>query len=187
MTTPLFRRRAGRLASAALLGLALAGCYVIPIDPRTGQPYPAVGARDASHGGGNGTTPLALPAPSPTAPTQLAVRLYPLNPQANKAGMLAAQVSDNNAGHGSFSVPYLGDTLQGEASRVDASYASFGHVHSAVLGAAPRAFSGRRGIANAHGSRGVNAQCEYLLTGPSSGTGVCAFSDGANFQMHFGS
>jgi len=38
----------------------------------------------------------------------------------------------------------------------------------------------------AHGARGVNAQCEYVLTGPGSGTGVCRFSDGANYQMHFG-
>ena len=35
-------------------------------------------------------------------------------------------------------------------------------------------------------ARGVNAQCEYVLTGPSAGTGVCRFSDGANYQMHFG-
>ena len=119
-------------------------------------------------------------------PTLLNVRLYPLNAQANKGGMLSAQVVDNNAGHGSFSVPYLGDTLQGESTRVDASYASFGLVHQQVLGASPRSFTGRRGIANAHGARGVNAQCEYVLTGPGAGTGVCEFSDGANYQMHFG-
>ena len=50
----------------------------------------------------------------------------------------------------------------------------------------PIPFAGRRSIANAFGARGVNAQCEYVLTGPGSGTGVCQFSDGANYQMHFG-
>ena len=102
------------------------------------------------------------------------------------AGLLSAQVVDNNAGHGSFSVPYLGDLLQGESTRVDASYAAFGTVYQQVLGPSPRSFTGRRGIANAHGARGVNAQCEYVLTGPGAGTGVCRFSDGANYQMHFG-
>ena len=172
-------------AGAGLL-LALAGCYVLPIDPRTGQPYPPAG-RDASAGPAYPSAGAAAPA-MPAAPvsTQLSVRLYPVNAQANTAGLLAAQVVDNNAGHGSFSVPYLGDLLQGESTRVDASYAAFGGVYNQVLGPSPRSFTGRRGIANAHGARGVNAQCEYVLTGPGSGTGVCRFSDGAHYQMHFG-
>jgi hypothetical protein len=45
---------------------------------------------------------------------------------------------------------------------------------------------GRRGIANAYSARGVNAQCEYVLNGPSQGTGACLFSDGARYQLHFG-
>jgi hypothetical protein len=35
-----------------------------------------------------------------------------LNARANKRGLLTAQVVDNNAGHGTFSVPYLRDTRQ---------------------------------------------------------------------------
>lgn len=176
-----------RLALAAGLGLALTACYVIPVDPRTGQPYPA-GGRDTGYPpSGTVITAAASPAvPQPTLPTQLQVRLYPLNAQANVAGLLSALVVDNNAGHGAFSVPYRGDLLQGESTRVDASYAAFGSVYQQVLGPTPRNFSGRRGIANAHGARGVNAQCEYVLTGPGSGTGVCRFSDGADYQMHFG-
>jgi len=174
--------RISSLVAVASLGLGLSACYVIPIDPRTGQPYPP-STRDAGYPSPGYASPAPMPAPLPPAPTLLNVRLYPLNAQAN---MLSAQVVDNNAGHGSFSVPYLGDTLQGESTRVDASYASFGLVHQQVLGASPRSFTGRRGIANAHGARGVNAQCEYVLTGPGSGTGVCQFSDGANYQMHFG-
>jgi hypothetical protein len=177
--------RISSLAVAAALGLCLSACYVVPIDLRTGQPYP-VASRDA--GNGYASSPaLPIAAPIATGPTLLSVRLYPLNAQANRGGLLAAQVLDNNAGHGTFSVPYLGDTLQGESTRVDASYAAFGHIHQQVLGTtSPRVFSGRRGIANAYGSKGVNAQCEYVLTGPGAGTGVCAFSDGANYQMHFG-
>ena len=81
---------------------------------------------------------------------------------------------------------YLGDTLQGEATRVDANYAAFGRIHHEALGFTTRGFAGRRGIANAFGVKGVNAQCEYLITGPSMGTGACVMSDGANYQLHFG-
>jgi hypothetical protein len=178
--------RASSIAAIAGLSLALSACIVVPIDPRTGQPYPAA-TRDAGNAAVSAPG-AALPAvaATATAPTLLNVRLYPLNTQANKGGLLTAQVLDNNAGHGTFAVPYLGDLLQGESSRVDANYAAFGHVYQQVLGTNLRAFSGRRGIANAYGAKGVNAQCEYVLTGPGAGTGVCQFSDGANYQMHFG-
>lgn len=177
--------RRSRLAAAAGAALALAACYVIPVDPRTGQPYPTA-VRDGGYAQAPTAAAIPLPAPQPTLPTQLSVRLYPLNAQANTAGLLSAQVVDNNAGHGSFSVPYRGDLLQGESTRVDNNYAAFGTIYQQVLGPSPRSFTGRRGIANAHGARGVNAQCEYVLTGPGAGTGVCRFSDGANYQMHFG-
>jgi hypothetical protein len=163
---------------------SLAACYVVPIDPRTGGPY-VVTARDAQ-----GQVPVAVVTPpvaaGPPQASVLTARLYPLNAQANQGGLLTALVVDNNTGRGSFTLAYLGDTLQGEATRVDASYAAFGRVHNEVLGYSQRPFSGRRGIANAFGSKGVNAQCEYLITGASLGTGACMFSDGAKYQMHFG-
>jgi hypothetical protein len=176
--------RLSLLALTAAMAASLSACYVVPIDPRTGQAYPPV---PSNSGNGGGSVTVITPAPAqPAQPTVLTVRLYPVNAQANKGGLLSAVVIDNNAGHGSFTVPYLGDTLQGESTRVDAGYAAFGHIHNEVLGTSPRAFSGRRGIANAYGAKGVNAQCEYLLTGPGAGTGACAFSDGAKYQMHFG-
>ena len=179
-------RRTRTVVAVAATLLGLAACYVIPIDPRTGQPYPST----VQEGQTSPATPLptATPLPVPVAavPTLINVRLYPVNAQANKAGLLTAQVVDNNAGHGTFTVPYLGDTLQGESTRVDANYEAFGRIYQQVLGPSPRTFAGRRGIANAFGARGVNAQCEYVLTGPGAGTGVCQFSDGANYQMHFG-
>lgn len=178
---------APRLALAAACAAAVAGlsaCYVVPIDPRTGQAYPvaAYPAREPA-----GVTVVAPPAPSaPPQPGVLSVRLYPLNQQANQGGLLTAIVVDSHTGRGSFTLAYLGDTLQGEATRVDANYAAFGRLHNEVLGSAARNFSGRRGIANAFGSKGVNVQCEYLISGPTLGTGVCLFSDGAKYQMHFG-
>lgn len=170
------------LAACAAAMVALSACYVVPLDPRTGQPYPAATpARD-----GGSVTIVAPPAPaSPPQPGLLNVRLYPLNPQANQGGLLSAIVIDSHTGRGSFSLAYLGDTLQGEATRVDGSYAAFGRIHNEVLGTSARHFSGRRGIANAYGPKGVNVQCEYLISGPTLGTGVCLFSDGAKYQMHF--
>lgn len=177
-------RRSSRpllIAACAAMLAGLPACYVVPIDPRTGQAYP-VAPRD-----GSVAVPIAAPvAAGPAQPSVLNVRLYPLNPQANQGGLLSAVVVDGHAGRGSFTLAYLGDTLQGEATRVDAGYAAFGRIHNEVLGPAPRSFAGRRGIANAYGRSGVNVQCEYLITGPAMGTGVCQFSDGARYQMHFG-
>jgi len=170
---------------AALAAAGLGACYVVPIDPHTGQGYP-IGGRDTQSGGGNVTVINPPAPPAPAQPSVLSVRLYPLNVQANKGGLLTAMVIDNNAGHGSFTVAYLGDSLQGESTRVDANYAPFGRICNEVLGYTQRSFNGRRGIANAYGAKGVNAQCEYLITGPGTGTGACLFSDGAKYQMYFG-
>ena len=181
---PLRSQARSRLLAASVAVVAgLAACVVVPVDPRTGQPYPV---QVHEH------TATIITPPAPTAgvapqPSVLSARLYPVNTQANKGGLLTATVVDNNTGRGSFTMAYLGDTLQGEATRVDASYSGFGRIHNEVLGVASRNFSGRRGIANAFGSKGVNVQCEYVVTGPSMGTGVCQFSDGAAYQMHFGS
>jgi len=174
------------LGLCAGFALVLSACVVVPVDPVTGHPYP-INSRDAF--GQPTVTVVTPPAPTAGLPPQVSVigaRLYPLNPQANKGGLLTASVVDNNTGRGTFTLAYLGDTLQGEATRVDSNYASFGRIHNEVLGYSPRNFSGRRGIANAFGSKGVNVQCEYVITGPGMGTGVCQFSDGAKYQMHFG-
>ena len=51
-----------------------------------------------------------------------------------KGGLITAVVIDNNTGRGTFTLSYLGDTLQGEATRVDANYAAFGRIYNDVLG-----------------------------------------------------
>jgi hypothetical protein len=111
------------------------------------------------------STRNAAPAALPAAPQTITARLYPLNELANRAGMLTATVVDKHGGRGSFSVSYQGDLLQGEATRAE---------------------GGQRGVANAFSAKGLNAQCDYVITGPGIGTGACVFSDGAHFQMHFG-
>lgn len=174
-------RRLGLFALPVVAAAFASACVVVPIDPRTGQPIPY---GTPNTGGGNVT--VIAPPPAAPQPVVLSARLYPVNEQAGRLGMLTAVVVDKQGGRGSFSVSVAGDTLQGEATRVDGGYASFGRVHDEVLGASRRAYSGQRGIANGAGSHGLNVQCEYLITGPGIGTGACLFSDGARYQMHFG-
>lgn len=179
------------LARWAALGAAtasLAACYVLPIDPRTGQPvYPApvTSSHDPTRGPVT-AAPIIVP-PAPPASSTYTARLYPVNEEANKGGLLIAQVSDAHTGRGSFSLSYRGQLMQGDATRVDAGHPGFGRIHNEALGvSSSRQFAGRRGVANAYGGQGVNAQCEYVITGPALGTGACVFSDGAKYQMHFG-
>lgn len=167
-----------RLAWVPVLGTVamLGACYVVPVNPSTGLPYPAQQSAPA----------VAVPRPINTS-VVLHAKLYPLNPQATKAGALAATATDSQNGRGTFSVVFNGETLQGDASRVDANYAAFGRIYREVLGGgADVGRGGRRGIANAFGASGTGVQCEYLMTAPDVGTGVCLFSNGAKYQMHFG-
>lgn len=167
-----------RVGLGASLLAALSACYVVPVDPRTGHPYPPAPAPSVT---------IVQPAGgTPAAPSTLQARLYPLNEQAQGAGMLVASITEHPGGRGSFSLGYRSGLMQGEATRVDPGYAGFGRIHQQVLGAMGRDQSGRRGVANAFGGNGVSAQCEYVVTGPGVGTGACLFSDGAKYQMHFG-
>jgi hypothetical protein len=186
--------RASLAAVAAILATGLSGCYVVPVDSRTGQAWPPYTAMPGgptaqgsqpTHTAHSAPTVPYTPAPPP-GPVLLHGRLYPVNDTANQAGVLTAQVNDHHGGRGSISLNYKGHTLQGEATRVEAGYASFGRVHEEVLGPSTRPFTGRRGVANAHGGGGVGARCEYVITGPTLGTGACVFSDGAKYQLHFG-
>ena len=127
-----------------------------------------------------------LPFFNEPAPVIYTARLYPVNDIANRAGMLTAVITDGHGGRGTFSLNYLGDSMQGEASRVEASHPGFGRVHRDVLGVSDVQLRGPRGIANASGSKAISAQCEYVMSGPSKGTGACVFSDGARYQLHFG-
>ena len=168
------------LASASVVSLAVSGCYVVPVDSHT---TPAGQALIWSPT----TPPAATPVTAPAAlPATLQARLYPLNETAGKTGALTANVSDNANGHAIFTLNYAGETLTGEASRVAAGYPGFGSVHREVYGDG-RMPTGQRGVASATGGRGTYVNCEYALMAANRGTGACLFSNGAKYQLHFGS
>jgi hypothetical protein len=179
-------RSSSLLALPLLAAAALSACVVVPVDPKTGQPY--------------GHTPqppvVVVQQQAPTASASTAAtpqwqavqaRLYPVNETARNAGILQATVIDNGAGRGSFSVTYQGQALQGEATRVDRQYPGFGQIMSQVQGGVNWSqAAGQRGIANA-ASASYSLRCEYLFTAATQGTGACLASDGARYQIHFGS
>jgi len=181
-----------RLSSAAALALGLTGCYVVPVQVEQGQQpvYAYVPIQDAPRAANASARPAQQPAmvAAPANPSNLHVRLYPLNDIAAQWGPLQGVVTDNLAGRGTFSVHAGGEQMQGEATRVPDHYPGFGRVITDALGAMPRSAAGesRRGVANAYGSRGAYANCEYLLAARAMGTGACVFSNGAKYQIHFG-
>ncbi len=88
--------------SAVVAGLA--GCYVVPIDPRT--PYPAPSATSAPH-----ITPV------PALPLSFPARLYPANDIASGYGVINATVTNDLQGRGSFNASINGESFVGEATR----------------------------------------------------------------------
>jgi len=147
--------------------LALSGCYAIPVgQEKNGSPYyvyspvPPVFAPAAGP-----SAPLVLP--GGPASMELPVRLYPANDLANQTGMLTGQVTNMMNGKGRFTFNYQGETLVGEATRVEND--------------------DRRGIASAYGPRGTFARCEYQMSTQRMGAGTCAFSNGAQYTVHIGS
>jgi hypothetical protein len=150
----------GALAASAV---SLSGCYVLPVTPE-GYPYgyPAYPA------------PPPAPAPMPYAgghagqgPATLPARLYPANEMATQTGVIHGTVTNMMTGKGRFQLNYRGETLSGEATRVDGD--------------------ARRGVASAYGSGGSYMSCEYQMRTPQQGAGTCQFSNGAKYQVHIGS
>jgi hypothetical protein len=167
--------------AVSALAASLSGCYVIPVDPRypptPGQPYVVTPVPPAPG------VPVTAPQ---SVPTNLQARLYPLNETAGKMGALTANIVDSVNGHATFSLTQGGEVLQGEASRVAPDYPGFGSIHRQVYGDG-RMPAGQRGIASAAGTHGSYVNCEYALNAPNRGTGACLFSNGAKYQLHFGS
>ncbi len=174
-------KRRSPAAAVLMLALTLAACVAVPVDPRTGWPVPWTpqhAPREVQAG-----FPPAQAAPLSNVYT---ARLHPVNDLANVGGLLTALVLDAQDGRGNMTLSYRSDTLSGEASRVAAGQPGFGRIHQQVLGVGEVRSAGRRGIAIAVGARAISAQCKYVLSGPAQGTGVCLFSDGAHYQLHFG-
>jgi hypothetical protein len=97
----------------------------------------------------------------------LPARLYPANEIATQTGVIHGTVTNMMTGKGRFQLNYRGETLSGEATRVDGD--------------------SRRGVASAHGSGGSYMSCEYQMRTPQQGAGTCQFSNGAKYQVHIGS
>lgn len=177
--------RMGSSVLLAAVAVGLTACVIVPIDPKTGQPYSAHQPPQVVVVQQPQAALPSMPAPAPA--NVLSARLYPMNEIARAAGILQSTTVDSGQGRGSFSINYLGQTLQGEATRVDRNYAGFGQVLNQVLGGGQWAnANGQRGVANA-ASAGASMRCEYLFTSATQGTGACAISDGARYQVHFGS
>ena len=110
------------------------------------------------------SAPVITAAPAPV-PAPIQVRLYPVNEMASKTGPLTALVIDNANGHGTFQLHYAGEYMTGEATRLRVG----------------------QGVANAASSGGTFVKCSYTVTANSRGVGNCNFSNGAQYQLHFGS
>ena len=154
--------------SAAILGVlaasALSGCYVLPVTPEGypyGYPYPAPQPAPVQS-----AAPIYA-APASPGPVALQARLYPANELAKQTGVIHGTVMNMMTGKGRFQLNYQGETLSGEATRVEGD--------------------SRRGVASAYGSGGSYMSCEYQMRTPQQGAGTCQFSNGAKYQVHIGS
>lgn len=107
-TLSVFRRSLPRRAVVALsvgaVVAGLAGCYVVPIDPRTGQPAHLP----------TGATAVM---PAPALPVSFPARLYPANELASSYGVINAAVTNDLHGRGSFNANIHGESFVGEATR----------------------------------------------------------------------
>jgi len=151
----------GALAASAL---SLSGCYVLPVTPE-GYPYgypaaPLPAAPAASY------PAMGSGAPASQGSVVLQARLYPANDLATQTGVIHGTVTNMMTGKGRFQLNYRGETLSGEATRVEGD--------------------SRRGVASAYGSGGGYMSCEYQMNTPRQGAGTCQFSNGAKYQVHIG-
>ena len=158
---------------SAILGVlaasALSGCYVLPVAPE-GYPYPysyhPYSYPAHPHAPAQSAAPMPS-APASQGPVALQARLYPANDLAKQTGVIHGTVMNMMTGKGRFQLNYQGETLSGEATRVEGD--------------------SRRGVASAYGSGGSYMSCEYQMRTPQQGAGTCQFSNGAKYQVHIGS
>jgi len=92
----------------AVVAAGLAGCYVVPIDPRNGHPV---------------NTPQPVPAAvaAPAVPLVFPARLYPANDLASGYGLVHATVTNDLNGRGTFNAAIAGESFVGEATRTAGS------------------------------------------------------------------
>ena len=179
--------RALLLAAGTAAGLS--ACYVIPMNPDgspawqylpPGSAAPAPAAYPV----------IAVPAmpPGPPMPSTYQARLYPMNEQAARTGQLMATITDLQTGRGVLTMNTGNEFFSGEATRVSDGHPGFGTVYEKVVKRPIQPQPGLpKGVANATGSHGTWVNCEYVLERGGRGTGACLMSNGAAYQIHFGS
>ncbi len=160
------RNIATAAALAASLG-GLSGCYIVPVGPdgypRAYIPVESSPLVSQAQARGQDGAPRA---PGPALPATMQARLYPNNEAATQVGMISGTVTNMMNGKGRVQLAYKGEQMIGEATRVSGEE--------------------RKGVASAWGSNGTFMSCEYQMSSPMRGAGTCAFSDGANYQVHIG-
>lgn len=96
--------RVSAWVGAACLAASLTGCYVVPLDARTGQAaVPQAGS--------------SAVVVSPNLPTSFPARLYPANDLASAYGVVNATVTSDLHGRGTFNAIINGESFTGEATR----------------------------------------------------------------------
>ena len=159
-----------RLAVAvAAPALALTGCYVVPIAPDGTPVYPYSYNTSYSYNAPPYAAAMVPARPAVAGPPPAALlnaRLYPVNEAATETGMMTGTVTNMMTGKGRFQLDYKGELLTGEATRVSGDE--------------------RSGVANAYGSRGTYMSCEYKMSSPYQGAGLCTLSNGAKYEVHLG-
>ncbi len=156
------RRPLVRLACSLAIGAivsTLAGCYVVPIQP-DGRPYPGYPSTFAP-----APYSSTVIVPAPAGPAVVPVRMYPSNDVAAPTGALAGSVTSYTSGRADFQFIRAGESFAGEATRYGGQ---------------------KNGVANAAGTRGGYANCQYAMNNATQGTGVCKFSDGSMYTLHVG-
>ena len=152
-------------ATLAICTASLSGCYVIPVGSDGAPAWPP----GAAWGPGVSNAPVgtqsAAPQRPPTAAT-LQAKLYPANDLATQTGVVNGTVTNMMSGKGRFLLDYRGELLSGEATRV--------------------AGDQRKGVASAYSPGGSYMSCEYQMSSPYQGAGICTFSNGARYQVHIG-
>jgi hypothetical protein len=91
--------------------------------------------------------------------------MYPSNDAAAPTGALVGSVTSYTSGRADFQFIRAGESFAGEATRYGGQ---------------------KNGVANAAGTRGGYANCQYAMNNSTQGTGVCKFSDGSMYSLHVG-
>ena len=79
--------------------------------------------------------------------------------------MLFRSVTSYTSGRADFQFIRAGESFAGEATRYGGQ---------------------KNGVANAAGTRGGYANCQYSMNNSTQGTGTCKFSDGSMYTLHVG-